>query len=504
MALTGSHPPLIRPRSGDAIWIGVVVAIAAVSIWPTWPHLHDLWAHTTDYSHGYLVAGLTVAWFVHRCLNFGGIAPRASITGTCVLAGALVVWLVAFKASVILGQQALAPLILWASIWSCCGTETARRFAAPIGYLYFAVPIWDAVAPALQTMTIAACQTALAWFHVPAVIHDSVVRIPEGSFRIAEECSGKRYFVSALALASIFAAIAPLRGARTVWFVAIAAGLSMLANWIRVFTVIYAGHATNMTSYLVAKEHGTFGWVIYFVVLVFLFWVGMRLQRSQSVTPHITASTAITLETQQSSHRSTLAYAGVALLCLTFAAVLYAHLTFAVPLQATLALPVPRIAGWSGPLPPDTQWAPRFVGASPQTRGQYRFGQTPVEVYIARYAQQTHGAKLISGLNTVLGESWRALETGRLSGQTQAGGIPARAILAQAAGGQRWVVSFVYEVGGIVTGSDAVAQLVYGTRSWTAPTGAEVVAAAVKCSSSCDTAEAAVTALWRTLGHQLL
>lgn len=61
MALTGSHPPLIGPRSGDAVWIGVVVAIAAVSIWPTWPHLHDLWAHTTDYSHGYLVAGLTVA-----------------------------------------------------------------------------------------------------------------------------------------------------------------------------------------------------------------------------------------------------------------------------------------------------------------------------------------------------------------------------------------------------------------------------------------------------------
>ena len=156
-------------------------------------------------------------------------------------------WLVAFKASVILGQQALAPLILWASIWSCCGTQTAHRFAAPIGYLCFAVPIWDAVAPALPTMTIAACQTALAWFHVPSVIHGSVVRVPEGSFRIAEECSGKRYFVSALALASIFAAIAPLRGARAVESVAIAAG---------------------------------------------------RLQRSQTVTPHIPASTAITLETQ--------------------------------------------------------------------------------------------------------------------------------------------------------------------------------------------------------------
>jgi len=65
-------------------------------------------------------------------------------------------------------------------------------------------------------------------------------------------------------------------------------------------------------------------------------------------------------------------------------------------------------------------------------------------------------------------------------------------------------VSFVYEVGGVVTSGDAVAQLVYGTRSRTAPTRAEVVAVAVKCSNSCDTAEGAVTAFWRSLVDQLL
>ena len=504
MALQGAYPPVAEPRSRDAVWIGAVVAIAALSIWPTWPYLHALWLHTTDYSHGYLVAGVTVAWFGYCCLNLGRIAIRPSAAGTCVLAGVLVVWLVTYKASIILGEETLVPLILWASVWSCFGMETARRFAAPIGYLYFAVPIWDTVAPVLQGITIAACQTALAWLHVPALIHDSVVRIPEGSFRIAEACSGKRYFVSALALASLIVAIAPLRGARALCFVAIAAGLSLVANWIRVFTVIYAGHATNMTSYLVAKEHGTFGWAIYFVALVLVWWAGTGLERSQSKTSQTATPAGPAPEARQAPARTALAYCATALLCLTFAAVRYARATTTVNPQATLTLPVTGAAGWRGPLPPDTQWAPTFVGASPQTRGQYRVGQIAVEVFIARYAHQAQGAKLISSSNTLLNESWITLRAGRLTGQTLAARIPAHAVLAEASRGQRWVVSWVYEVAGVITGSATLAQLIYGTRSWTAQTPAEVVAIAVKCSGSCDAAESAVTALWRTLGNQLL
>src|SRR2546429_3826557 len=87
MALQGGYPPVAEPRSRDAVWIGAVVAIAALSIWPTWPYLHALWLHTTDYSHGYLVAGVTVAWFGYCCLNLGRIAIRPSAAGTCVLAG---------------------------------------------------------------------------------------------------------------------------------------------------------------------------------------------------------------------------------------------------------------------------------------------------------------------------------------------------------------------------------------------------------------------------------
>jgi len=50
-------------------------------------------------------------------------------------------------------------------------------------------------------------------------------------------------------------------------------------------------------------------------------------------------------------------------------------------------------------------------------------------------------------------------------------------------------VSFVYEVGGVVTSGDASHNL-YMEHDRTVPTRAEVVAVAVKCSNSCDTAKA--------------
>src|SRR6267154_4741905 len=133
-----------RERSGAA-WTLAVAAIAALSTWPSWADLHSLWMQTSDYSHGYLVAGVAMAWLVYRSVHLKPAAIRPSALGTCLLAGLLLAWLIAYKATVVFGLQILAPLIVWAAIWSCSGLAIARQFAAPIGYLYFASPIWNVV-----------------------------------------------------------------------------------------------------------------------------------------------------------------------------------------------------------------------------------------------------------------------------------------------------------------------------------------------------------------------
>ena len=68
-----------------------------------------------------------------------------------------------------------------------------------------------------------------------------------------------------------------------VWIYLAAIGLALVANWIRVFVIIYVGHESNMQSSLI-NEHDNFGWLVFAVTLVPLFFVGHVLERKESET----------------------------------------------------------------------------------------------------------------------------------------------------------------------------------------------------------------------------
>ena len=51
------------------------------------------------------------------------------------------------------------------------------------------------------------------------------------------------------------------------------AALALLANWLRVYTVIEAGYLTDMHHYLVSVSHYWFGWGVFALALVAFFWL---------------------------------------------------------------------------------------------------------------------------------------------------------------------------------------------------------------------------------------
>jgi len=163
-----------------------------------------LWAQTTAIAR--ILVAVTVAWLVHRCLNFGnhpaGFHHRQPV---CSQARWVVGWWLQGEASS--WSQGLAPLIPGLRSGPAAGPNGRAAFAGH-RYLYFPSRS-GAVGAALQTMTFAGVQTAPRGFHVPAVIHGSVVRIPGRQLPHRQECSGKR-FCSALASPSIFAGHRPV------------------------------------------------------------------------------------------------------------------------------------------------------------------------------------------------------------------------------------------------------------------------------------------------------
>lgn len=472
------------------VWVALAAALAAVAVWPSLQSLAQIWREVHDYQHGWLIAPIAIVWFGLVLRGPLPGAPRASYAATMPLALALAAWLVAYNANSQMAHQLLAPWVLGLSVLAVSGPKVTRAFAAPIGFLYFATPIWDYAVPVLQRLSVWATESALALVGVPAVVSEYVVTIPEGTFRIIEGCSGKRYFMVTLAMAVLSAHVHGIRGWRYPVFVAGCGLLAMIANYVRIFTVIYAGHVSRMQHYFVAVEHKSLGNAIFVVLLLAVFLLARRLASPHSVQ-RASAGGRLAAEGSPGGRIVLVALLGLAI-----------GLTQA---RASASLPPPRLLGlpvatgtWQGPLPASPSWQPRYPGAADSRRAAYVSPAGTVEVYVNVYGEQRQGeGELIQYGNTLLapGEWTRAwpLQADALQ---PARGPALLAFEARAPSGQRWLVARVFDVGGKLTTSELAAQLSYGLQSTLRPVPAGVFALASQCDGNCEAARALVKSFW--------
>lgn len=477
-----------------------VVAIAAAALWPSAVSLWEIWRSLHDYQHGYIIAAIAAAWLVRVAWRARAHAVEPSLAGALVLAVLLFAWLVGHTANSQIVHQLLFPACLWAAVWAAAGWPIARRAAAPIAFLYFATPVWDYALPVLQWLSVAATETALGWLGVHATVHEYTVTIPAGTFQIIEGCSGKRYFMVTLALATLSVAVNRLRGARAIGYVALCGALALLANWIRIVIVIYAGDRFGMQTYLVAVEHFTLGNVIFVVLLVTVFVIARALSR-----PRKQAVASAVEPSQTGAARSAWAALPVAMLLTTFS------VTWARAAADTASLPpgaLPIATGdWQGPLPGTATWSPHYVGASGERRAAYESARAAepgrVELYVNSYGAQQQGRELIQYANTLLApgrwsRSWPH-ETGPVGG-----GEPLAAFEARSADDSLWLLAYTFDVAGQRTSHEALAQLSYGLRSIRRPVPSGIVALAVRCNGNCDAARALARAFWDDMSGAVL
>ncbi len=490
--------------SGRLIWQAtrqgafLAALAAALAIWPTWPALAETWSKTADYEHGALVALIAAIWLLRSSMKVAGEATARIWPAAVCLAMALAVWLVAYKANVEIGKQALAPLIILLAVATACGWGAARAIAPPVAYLYFAIPVWDLAVPLLQWMTVLTTRVVFGLMGVPVTISGIVVHIPEGTFIVQEDCSGKRYLIVALSLAVILAAASPVTRRRKLAYIAAAGGLALLVNWIRVIIVIYAGHVTNMKHYFVSREHISLGWGMFLLLLLAIMWMGARFRRNaaREASGARRAPDATPTCMKLTPARATTA---VALLCVPVIGVAY---DLARSQNLTLER-TPWLAqasgGWRPSAPASTDWMPQFTGASDSFRGAFVSSDGHrVEIYTAVYVAQRPGAELIQYANSVLGLDWSVIGGG-LVPRTLRGGakVTVTSLEARAPAGALWNVEFFYDVDGINTTNEWQAQLTYGLWSWWHTVPSAVVALAARCNRTCDDAQKDLVSHWR-------
>jgi len=471
-------------------WIALaaLAAAAAAAFWPSLVGIEELWTHTErrTYQHGFLIAAIAL-WLLFRARHrIAAAAGPPSLPLLAAAAAGSLLWAVAFSAGLQAIHFLLWPAILWAAAGAALGWGAARVMFRPFAFLYFALPVWDALMPALQHATVFANRALGSVFGLPMMIEGTFVHIPEGSFEIAGGCSGLNYLIVGLAIAALLGEINGDSPRRRLLLLVLGGGLAILSNWVRVFIIIYAGHVSNMTHYLVRVDHYNFGWVLYAFVLAAFFLIARRL-------PDSTAGRA--------GRAAPAASTGARALPLVFALAALAIGPLATRVAAAVADRADGESQMVGiqELDPDAtdrwnaepaigEWVPVFPGADAETLVEFSSEAGRVAVYSATYLNQSQGRELVGHASRVQGTRDGRFE--RLAGRHAVNDPPIAVVEGQWRdfGGGRSLLWWSYQVGERRFARGLPAQLWYGVASLWKPPVSSVVVLRVACANDCEAA----------------
>ena len=173
------------------LWlIATLACVVALVYWPSSVFLYQRWSDTaaTTYTHGWLILLICVALTIRARRELAAAPTQPAPLAHLALAGAILAWLVCYRASIEGLEVPLLPVIFWLAATAAFGWAVGRLLLFPVAYLYFALPIWYPTP--LQDLTVLAMHGLLTITGPAALFIGDVIHIPNGAFRIEEGCSG--------------------------------------------------------------------------------------------------------------------------------------------------------------------------------------------------------------------------------------------------------------------------------------------------------------------------
>lgn len=449
---------------------------------PTSRSLADFWNDTDNltYTHGWLIVAITL-WLLFKTGKSISVAIefRPALLGALCLLVLSSAWLLANRMNIQLVQQLLFPALAWAAIWSLFGFAAARACVFAIGYLYFAIPVWGVLNWSLQWATVLAVRSLVRVFSIPAYFEANAIQLPAGTIVVEGGCSGLHFVIVGLALAVLFGYVNGTVRKFRLW--ALALGLAVLANWVRVFTILVAGHLTNMQHYLVRVDHYKFGWAVFAVMMWVFFSIAGRMEERPDY--------ALRDKFDFGPGTAPRHYLRPMIVLLVLGLIPVERIVVdnrVVPELSQAGLIQPP-DGWSQSRAVSAEWKPVFLNADAQSMVRLQRGTSAVDVFHALFSVQRQDKKLAGFGNTPVG--------GLLPSTVQ--------VIGNAKGAHEFVedeftdtqgrhslVWYSYYVGTRWFGNPMQAQIWYGVQSlFTSPISG-VLAFRTDCASECDSARA--------------
>ncbi|MGO9305776.1 MAG: exosortase A [Candidatus Korobacteraceae bacterium] len=386
------------------IALALVLGMSILLMWHSFAAMVHTWSSDRSYSHEYLVpiVALYLAWSRREALSQAPFRPF--LKGLPLLALLVSLWVAADIGSVLVVEEFTAIAILVTMGWIVAGSALARRFAFPLGFLFFAVPFGKSVVPALQDLTAAFATSALQLSTVPVVLENHFISVPGSTWHVAEACSGLRFLNASIVLGVAFAGVVYRRWARRIVFVALSVIVPIIANGIRAYGIVLLGYLSNKRL-AAGVDHVVYGWLFFTVVSFCLISFGMRMREKEQAiisTREEVRNRSEALETH-TPVKSTV-WVGLAALMIVALGSLGANHLWGVSVPKS-SIQVSASGKWRETPTTDTGWAPMIGSINSTIKNYERPGGQSVQVYLGNYPEAKYGVEVVSSYNAVADSS---------------------------------------------------------------------------------------------------
>jgi exosortase A len=442
----------------------VMLALAAVLavFWPTLRSMAEIWNRSETFTHGWLVIPAFV-WFAwERRRRLATVPLRPFWPGLLAVGLIAFGWLVANAAGVAVVEQLAMVAMVAAAMATVFGWRFAWELAFPLAFLFFAVPMGEALIPPMMEMTADVTIAALKLTGIPVYREGLYFVIPSGSWSVVEGCSGLRYLIASVTVGCVFAYLYYRSLWRRLAFIAASIAVPIVANWARAYMIVMLGHLSG-NRIAAGVDHLIYGWVFFGFVMLLLFWIGARWREDEEPAPaDPRAGTAI------------VSLPGASMAAIAVAAAVTLAVAAAMPAWAAyldhvadsdtrrIELVAPEDAGgWQRQEEQMTAWRPRYSGEKASVFETYARSGQKVALYLAVYRNQKPGAELVTSTNIMVPQKhpvWSNVGESRRTESIGGARVPVKRTLLRSAG-QRLVVWDWFVIGGEAVVNPYVAKL---------------------------------------------
>ena len=459
-------------RTSSGYSLNALVLMVVLTAWAlllyaeTLASMAGVWMGSRTYTHGFLILPMSafIIWQKRGELRSRKLRPSA--WGFAFLIASMLVWYLSRQANIQLGEQLGLVAILGTAFWSVVGTQAVRVIRFPLLFAFFAVPFGDFLIPPLMAWTAEFAVWALTLTGIPVYLEGYYFSLPSGNFEVVKACSGIRFLIVTVVLATFFAYEQFADWKKRSAFVAIAGLTMIVANGVRAYLIVLIAHMSDM-KYGTGQDHIYFGWFVFALVIAVMFWIGAALADKPEQDSAATAAGSAGSPTVATSSRGRHALWTILIM---LAIGLGPVLDRADGLRAEASWPRATLpigaAGWHGPTPQHLPFVPAIEGGQARLAGAYAGEDGSVDVHLIYFTEQRQGEELIHQDNTVFdAKLWRLLR--RMDTEAVTAGDESlnvnRAVLTN--GDQKILLWFWYDIGGTRTASTIMAKIYHALHA---------------------------------------